>query len=291
MGDRAGREIHSAGSSPLFPTGRAAPAGPRAYRPWLRTIKNQRQRGCKPRTPTGGSIGGFFACGSGFLRVSGHQRGAVLPTESHRGGVFFSASWANTGRFTRFLACQEGAVGDQRGLVMRAILDARRIAASTRRTDEILCGRRVLGSIGGCGGGPGGGLRGAARRGARGRGAGRLRRCLGLRSRLSAPRSRCRVRAAATRRRTEPVLSPAGPPSSSGRSRGTRTRTSKRSRNGPDSLRRYLATTPSGQSQPTNGSPRKPHGHGFVAATTCIRHGNRTEAPFRAMTTCPSSIG
>jgi len=75
---------------------------------------------------------------------------------------------------------------------------------------------------------------------------------------------------------------------------GTRaivTQRSIRSRSGPETRPAYLSGTPIGHRHRPYGSPAKPHGQGFMAATSWNRAGNRMARPTRAMDTCPSSSG
>ena len=64
-----------------------------------------------------------------------------------------------------------------------------------------------------------------------------------------------------------------------------------RSRNGPETRRWYALGTWTGHLHGRSDAPAKPHGHGFIAATSWKRAGNVVARPARAIATRPSSIG
>src|SRR5688572_32958615 len=64
-----------------------------------------------------------------------------------------------------------------------------------------------------------------------------------------------------------------------------------RSSSGPDIRARYLAISGGAQRQRPEVSPRYPHGHGFMAATSWNRAGYSTWNEAREMETTPDSIG
>ena len=83
-------------------------------------------------------------------------------------------------------------------------------------------------------------------------------------------RSSCRSRASATRRATVALVSPIDallPDNSAGDSAGNSIWMSMRSSSGPDNLRRYRVATSGVHRQRPFGSPRQPHGQGFITAT------------------------
>ena len=68
-------------------------------------------------------------------------------------------------------------------------------------------------------------------------------------------------------------------------------RRSMRSSSGPLRRERYWRTRYAGQAHSRSRSPKKPQGHGFIAATSMMRAGKRTDVSAREIVTSPSSSG
>ena len=94
-----------------------------------------------------------------------------------------------------------------------------------------------------------------------------------------------------TRSRTGADGSDGGAASSSARGRGIATTRSKRSSSARDTLSRYAAIRAGGHAHSRRGSPRPPHGHRFIVATSRKRAGKSARPPTRATETTPSSSG
>ena len=77
----------------------------------------------------------------------------------------------------------------------------------------------------------------------------------------------------------------------SGATRGIAIQRSIRSRNGPDTRRWYRSGSSGAHRQVRSDVPAKPHGQGFIAATSWNRAGKIVARPARAIATRPSSIG
>ncbi|OEI69459.1 hypothetical protein Cus16_0063 [Curtobacterium sp. ER1/6] len=110
---------------------------------------------------------------------------------------------------------------------------------------------------------------------------------------VPASRSRITARAAATACLASAVVgvAPSAPRISPVVTRGTRTRTSIRSRSGPDIRPRYRRTAAGGHSHGCCADPAFPHGHGFAASTTWQRAGNSAAPAARCTVIRPDSSG
>ena len=100
-----------------------------------------------------------------------------------------------------------------------------------------------------------------------------------------------RARAATIRARTGSEDSPFAEASSTARGLGTVTTRSKRSRSARESLSRNAASRCGEHEHSAAGSPRAPHGHRFIVATSWNRAGKIAAPAARAIATTPSSSG